>query len=128
MVCLELEIAFPIPPRYASEQTYLQRIDHLRKHYNADFIAKHYKGDFVHALFAVCDEEAAGFLRDLPAPTFCVKISYLRNDTVLYTNYKYTGLYTPAPKILILKKIYWLASSLEKWQPKFPQSFQKLGI
>jgi hypothetical protein len=130
MVCFELEIAYPLQSREDSNLTYLERIHHLSKHYRADPIQSSRNGSFLHLVFAVCNEDASGFLRDLPFPTFCVKIRILRSDTLLYSNYKYTGIYVYPPKLYLLKQVYWQASSLQKYYNAIlnPHSFQKVGI
>jgi hypothetical protein len=127
MVCFEVEIAVPLSQRHDSNNVFLQRIDHLRKHYNGDPLQSFVKQNYRHLRFAFCDEDAVGFLRDVPHATICVQIKFIRTDILLYSNYKYTGTSSVPPKQLLLKKVYWMASSLERWyQPT--QSFQKLGI
>lgn len=115
MVCFEVEIAYPLIAREDSNLTFLERIYHLSKHYRADAISTSRNGSFLHLTFAICNEDASGFLRDLPFPTFCVKIRILRSDNLLYSNYKYTGIYVYPPKLLLLKQVYWQASSLQKY-------------
>jgi hypothetical protein len=117
MVCFDIVLAYPLSPRHASNEVFAQRIEHLRKHYGADSLGEAYQGNLKLTRFAVCDEDAIAFLRDVPHPTFCVSIFLLRTTTPLYTNYKATGHYIKPPQHLLLKKVYWTASKLEKWQP-----------
>ncbi len=118
MVCFDIVLAYPVSPRAVSNETYSQRIEHLRKHYRADNLGETYDGNLKIVRFAVCDEDAIAFLRDVPNPTFCLCIKVLRTHAVLYSNYKATGHYTKAPKHPLLKQDYWTASKLEKWQPQ----------
>jgi len=118
MVCFDIEIAYPVSERRQTNQTYERRIEHLRHHYRADPLSQEFYGAYKHLRFALCDEDAVSFLRDVPQPTFCVSIKLLRSDSFLYSNGKYTKRWIKAPKHLLLKKIYWTASSLEKWQPR----------
>lgn len=115
MVCFEIEIAFPLSWRDDSNNVFLHRIEHLRKHYNGDALQTSLKETYQHLTFAFCDEDAVGFLRDVPHPTICVQIKFLRTDVALYSNYKYTGRKVVPPKAPLLKKVYWMASSLERW-------------
>jgi hypothetical protein len=115
MVCFEIEIAYPIQKRQHSNTTYQKRIQHLQKHYCADPVAIKHNESFQHFTFAICDEDAVGFLRDLPFPTFCVKVAILRTNVLLYSNYKYTGVYVYPPRNQLLKRVYWQASSLQKY-------------
>lgn len=126
MVCFEIEIAYPLT-REKSNVVYERRISHLRKHYCADPLHSERNGEFQHETFAVCDEDAVGFLRDLPIPTFCVKIKILRTDIFLYTHYKYTGIYVYPPKHILCKKVYWQASSLQKYYTCIPTTSKSLA-
>ena len=117
MVCFDIEIAYPISERYQTNRTYERRIEHLRDHYRGDLLSQRFEGNLKLVRFALCDEDGVAFLRDLPQPTFCVSIKVLRTDVYLYTNYKHTKQVCTPPKHLLLKKIFWTASSLEKWQP-----------
>ncbi len=117
MVCFDIELAYPLSQRNESNLAYEQRLEHLRKHYRADGIETTYKKNLKVVRFAVCDEDAIGFLRDVPPPTFCLSIKILRTDVYLYKNYKATGQYVYPPHLLLLKQVYWKASQLQKWQP-----------
>lgn len=119
MVCFDIEIACPVSERNQTNQTYERRIEHLRRHYRGDPLSHRFEGSLKILRFALCDEDAIAFLRDVPQPTFCVSIKILRTNVYLYTNRKYTKQSCVPPKHLLLKKMFWTASSLEKWQPSF---------
>jgi hypothetical protein len=116
MVCFDVEIAYPLNKRTNVNQTFERRIEHLRRHHRGDILCQSFQGNLKHIRLAFCDEDTIAFLRDVPQPTFCVKIKLLRSDLFLYSNFKYTNTWVKPPKHLLLKKIYWTASSLEKWQ------------
>ncbi len=116
MVCFDVEIAYPISSRFQTNQTFERRIEHLRKHHRGDPLSQSFQGNLKHIRLAFCDEDAVAFLRDVPQPTFCVSIKLLRSDLLLYSNFKYTTTWVKPPRHPLLKKIYWTASSLEKWQ------------
>jgi hypothetical protein len=131
MVCFDIVIGYPVSSRRESNSTFDTRIEHLRKHYRADSLGEAYEEGLKLIRFAICDEDAIAFLRDVPSPTFCLSIALLRKDTLLYTNYKATGQYTKPPQHPLLKQVYWTASKLEKWQPlkkiaDFKQAVQHL--
>ena len=119
MVCFDVEIAYPVSERHQNNVVFEQRIEHLRKLHRGDILSKKFEGNLQHQRFSFCNEDAFAFLRDVPQPTFCVSIKLLRSDLYLYKNYKYTKQCVKPPKHLLLKKIFWTASSLEKWQPGF---------
>jgi hypothetical protein len=118
MVCFIVEIAYPFVERHQNHLVFEQRIEHLRKLHCGDRLSKTLQNGFQHQRFSFCDEDTFAFLRDVPEPTFCVSIKLLRSDLYLYSNYKYTSKSIKPPKHLLLKKIFWTASSLEKWQPR----------
>lgn len=117
MVCFTITIAYPLSAREKNNMVYEQRLEHLRKHYRADSISQRYEGNEKHVTFALCDEDAIAFLRDLPQPTACVSVGIMRTDIVLYSNYKRTGVFVQPPHNLLLKKVYWRAAQLQKWDP-----------
>jgi len=117
MVCFDVEIAYPLTERRRNNLVFEQRVEHLRKLYRGDRLSKTMKNGFQHERFSFCDGDTFAFLRDVPEPTFCVSIKLLRSDLYLYHNFKYTKQCVKPPKHLLLKKIFWTASSLEKWQP-----------
>lgn len=117
MVCFEIMLAYPVSERKRNNVVFDTRMEHLRKHYRADSLGETYDKNMKYTIYAVCDEDAVAFLRDVPNPTFCVSIKILRTDAVLYSNYKFTGKYIQPPHHLLLKKVYWRAAQLQKWQP-----------
>ncbi len=118
MVCFDIVLAYPVSPRWQSNEAFAARLEHLRKHYRADSLGETYEGNLKLIRFAICDEDAVAFLRDVPNPTFCISIFLLRTNTALYSNYKATGHYTKPPRHPLLKQVYWTASKLQKWQPQ----------
>ena len=118
MVCFTITIAYPLSSRSKGNIAYEERIEHLRKHYRADSISQVYEGNENHLMFAVCDEDAVAFLRDLPPSTVCLSVGILRTNILLYSNYKRTGTFVQPPRHLLLKKVYWRAYQLQKWDSK----------
>lgn len=115
MVCFTITIAYPLSSRERNNDAYEVRIEHLRRHYRADTISQSYEGNEKHVSFAICDEDAVAFLRDVPHPTVCISIGFLRSDILLYSNYKRTGIFIQPPQHLLLKRVYWRAAQLQKW-------------
>ncbi len=120
MTCFDIFIAYPLSPWNASNTAFDERIRHLQKHYNVDAKNTFETQTTRYLRLSVCDEDAVGFLRDLPRPTYCLWIRSLYQETFVYGNYKATGKWVAPPKNSLLKRVYWTASSLEKWQPTFP--------
>ena len=118
MVCFELLIAYPLRSWEYSNTVFEQRIRHLRRHYNADEKNCFVVGGTRYLLLTVCNEDAIDFLRDVPEPVYCLWIRIRNQPNYMYANYKATGKWIVPPKELLLKRVYWTASSLEKWQPK----------
>lgn len=116
MTCFDITIAYPIHERTNVNKSYDKHIDHLRKHYNANLLGTFVQNGEKHLRIALCDLDAANFLRDVPQPTYCIRIHLLRTGKILYTNRKSLWEWTPPPQDPILKKVYWSASQLEKWQ------------
>ena len=117
MVCFTITIAYPLNSRYSVNDAYEVRIEHLRKHYRADCLSQSYEGHEKHITFAMCDEDAVAFLRDVPQPTTCISVGILRTDILLYSNCKRTGIFVQPPHNHLLKKVYWRAAQLQKWDP-----------
>jgi hypothetical protein len=86
MVCFDIVLAYPVSSRWQSNEAFAGRIEHLRKHYRADTLGEAYDEGLKLIRFAICDEDAVAFLRDVPSPTFCLSIAMLRTNTLLYTN------------------------------------------
>lgn len=116
MVCFDIFLAYPLHSREKRNVVFAARIKHLRRHYNVDETSSFSTDSTRYVRVSVCDDDAIGFLRDLPEPTYCVWIRFLRSNALFYANSKATGNWVVPPKELLLKRVYWLASSLEKWQ------------
>ena len=115
MVCFEIMMAYPLSNRKQNNAAFDTRMEHLRKHYRADSLGETHHNGYKYVIYAMCDEDAIAFLRDVPYPTVCVSIKILRSDILLYSNYKITRKYVEPPHHLLLKKVYWRASQLQKW-------------
>ena len=116
MVCFDIEIAYPLSSRDGVNQAFAQHLEHLRKHYRADILEEIIHGKYRHLRYAICDEDATGFLHDLPSPTICIQVRILHKNIDLYSNFKATHKWLPPPKTAELKKVYWGACHLEKYQ------------
>jgi hypothetical protein len=116
MVCFDITLAYPLQEQKAT-QHFLQkrRLEHLRKYFNADILGTTTQAGEVIIRFAVCDFDAASLLRDIPEPMYCVQIKILREETLLYSNFKKTGTKVIPPRYSsVLKEVYWNASQLER--------------
>lgn len=118
MVCFDIEIAYPLSSRDNVNTAFGQHLEHLRKHYRACVLEEIINGKYRHLRYSLCDEDAIGFLHDLPSPTICIKIRILYKEIDLYSNFKATHKWLPPPKTPELKKVYWGACQLEKYQAK----------
>lgn len=115
MVCFDITVAYPLQRRHATNILQHQRIEHLRKHFNADILGSKNVNDIMYVRFAVCDEDAIGLLHDIPHPIYCVQISILRSRELFYSFKKITGLSVVPPRdSLLLKRVFWGASQLER--------------
>lgn len=93
-----------------------KKIAQLRKSYNADICKQKTAEEQTVFKILVCNEDAVGFLRDLPSPVFCLRVSLLHEKILLYSNYKQTHEKTIPPREFLLKQVYWSASQLERHQ------------
>lgn len=115
MVCFDITVAYPLQQRQKNNIVQEQKMEHIRKSFNADILGSFVKENIQYIRFAVCDEDAFGLLRDIPQPVYCVEISILRTKDLFYSFKKITGLKVIPPRdILLLKKVYWAASQLER--------------
>ena len=111
MVCFELQISLLLHQR--SNQAALdQQIKHLAHHCNADLQKLTQTASTMDYVIRICDESTVSFLRDCPTPFHVKKISLLRTGETLYL---YRRHHEP-PSIKLLKDIYWLAKSTERWK------------
>jgi hypothetical protein len=115
MVCFDITLAYPTLQSYKATLTQEQRLEHLRKHYNADTLGTSRENGIVYVRFAVCDEDAVGLLRDIPHPVYCIQIKILRRNSLLYSFWKVTNIEVIPPRNhKVLKDVYWSASQLER--------------
>ena len=116
MVCFDITLAYTSSQNYRTRVTQERRLEHLRKHYNADSIGTPLeKNGILYRRFALCDEDAVGFLRDIPEPVYCIQIKILRTESLFYSFWKATNIaVTPPRKHKLLKDVYWSASQLER--------------
>lgn len=111
MVCFEIEISLLLHQR--SNQAALERqIQHLARHCTADLRKLSIGASTMNYSLRLCDESAACFLRDCPTPFHVKKITILRTGELLYLHRKH---HEPPP-IKLLKDVYWLAKSTERWK------------
>jgi hypothetical protein len=111
MVCFKLEIAVPKMKRQCNNIALESRMKHLLKHYNADYSKLKETAEFTHYKVLVCDEETVSLLRDFPQPFGVTTITLLRTGENLYTFKQH---HQPPPNPL-LRDVYWMAKSTEKW-------------
>lgn len=111
MVCFVLHITQPLKDRECSNVALERRIQHLARHCNAHLSASIEVGRTKEYEVKVCDEDTVAFLRDFPIPFAVNKIDVLHSKYNLYTHRQH---HSP-PQIPLLKDIYWLAKSTERW-------------
>jgi hypothetical protein len=115
MVCFDISIAYPLQRRYQTNILQEEKISHMIKYHNGDFLGGKQIDNEMHIRVAICDEDAVGFLRDIPAGAYCLQIKDLHKNTLLYSFWKVTNVEVLPPRYdLILKKVYWSASQLER--------------
>lgn len=115
MVCFDITFAYPLQQKTSGNLLQAKRLEQLRKYFNADTLGSGTHLGEKTVRFAVCDFDAVALLRDIPEPIYCLEIKILRTDIVLYSNKKKTGIAIIPPRdSLVLKKVYWNASQLER--------------
>jgi len=114
MVCFDILLAFSYSERDVQNTMNEKQLGHLRKHYAADFLGGWIDGGIQFLRLAACDTDAVGLLQVLPSSIYCVYVKILRTDTLLYSYYRVTGIRVKPPQNLLLKKVYWSASQLER--------------
>ncbi len=124
MVCFQIHLAFRLEKRDVINESNVHRFHHLAKHYLGTISSIIYDGSYCQSTILLCDEDAVAFLRDLPPPVFVTSIQILRSPVCLYSFYKWTKKQIRPPKNLLLKQVYWMASSLESRH----SNFQREGI
>lgn len=116
MTCFEIILAVPVFERQTMNVLNDKKIAQLRKSYNADICKQKTAENQTVFQILVCNEDAVGFLQDLPSPVVCLRVSLVHEKTLLYSNYKKTHTKTIPPRELLLKQVYWSASQLERHQ------------
>lgn len=111
MVCFELEISLLLHQR-SNEAALDQRIQHIARHCNADLRKLTTTDSTMEYVIRVCDEATTCFLHDCPTPFIVKKITFLHTGETLYLHRKH---HEP-PCIKLLKDVYWLAKSTERWK------------
>jgi hypothetical protein len=112
MVCFVVEILLPVQQRECNNAALQRRIEHLAHHTNASIWNMIRYDDQNYYQFRVCDEDTMTLLRDFPTPFSVLQINYLHSNENLYTYRKH---HSP-PTVTLLKQIYWLAKSTERWK------------
>ncbi len=116
MVCFLVHILIPLQQRDCNNTALDSHVEHLVRHLNATIHKTvRYETETFYEI-AVCDEDTVALLRDFPTPFSVLKIDFLQNKQNLFTYRKH---HSP-PRIPLLKNIYWLAKSTERW--KLPTS------
>lgn len=110
MVCFEVEISLFVPEK-GNPAALDSRVQHLARHINADLRKLSQTNGLIEYSFRLCDEDAKTLLRDFPTPFHVKKISLLHPGGLLYL-YKN---HREPPRVPLLKDIYWLAKSTERW-------------
>lgn len=111
MVCFEVEISLAIRDR-ASPAALESRVHHLAHHCNADLKRVSQTENTIEYSLRLCDEDAKTLLRDFPTPFNVKKIILLHPGSILYLHRNH---HEP-PRIPLLKDVYWLAKSTERWR------------
>lgn len=91
----------------------------MLKYHNGDFITSKNVNNEVYVTFTICNEDAVGFLRDIPSTSYVLEIKDKYKGSLFYSFWKATGTAVRPPRYdLLLKKVYWSASQLERrWKP-----------
>jgi hypothetical protein len=116
MVCFTIQFAQPVMKSNRQRVSQEKRYEHLCKQYNAGPLQGYEEDGIEYLSVAVCDSEAVDLLRDIPDPMTCVSVKLHRHDLYLYKNYKVLQEECVPPRDLLLKKVYWMASKLERRQ------------
>ena len=114
MTCFEIVLAYPLQERQVVNLMNERRINHICKHYSAEFRVATCEEGIRYIKVRACDMDAVGLLRDMPSGVYCVYVEVLYSHTPLYSNYKVTNNWLKPPRELMWKKVYWAASKLER--------------
>lgn len=111
MVCFEVKVVVPKSGRVMNNEVIQRKIGHLARHCNADYKKTQETENNYYYTIRLCDEDAVTLLRDLPTPFHVERISILRTNEILYIYRRHIS----PPHYYLLKEIYWLAKSTERW-------------
>ena len=111
MVCFSIQIFVPQQEKESNNSVLDRRVKQICKYMNAKIYQEQEKGDLKFYEVRLCDTDAVGLLRDLPTPFAVGRIDILHVNTNLYLHRNHH----PPPRIPLLKDIYWLAKSTERW-------------
>jgi hypothetical protein len=112
MVCFSVHILIPEPGRESNRIALEQRIQYIVKQCTGQVYKILSLENQQYYEIRTCDEDTVSLLRDLPTPFTVVKVDYLQSGENLYTYRKHCS----PPRIHLLKQIYWLAKSTERWR------------
>lgn len=112
MVCFVIELSVGKSEREMNNEAIQRRILHLARHCNADIQKTNETSTRFYYRVQLCDADAVSLLRDMPQPFHVQQITLLHSKQVLYVYRKHE---TPPP-IPLLKSVYWLAKSTERWK------------
>ena len=121
MVCFEILLSYPIHRRKLVNEISDVRMNHLFKHAGASCLEKVETERYRLYRVSVCDMDAHTLLRYSPEGMGCLWIRFLYSQALLYANAKTTDLWIRPPRDLLLKRVYWAASKLEKASLDFPE-------
>lgn len=114
MVCFTILLSYPCSERAVQNTMNEKKLEYLRRHHKADFVGAWIDGGIQFFQIVACGEDAVSILRDVPSSIHCISVNILRSETLLYSYSKVTHQRTIPPHDLLLKKVYWAASQLER--------------
>lgn len=112
MVCFSLQIFIPQQKRQFNNAAIERRVKHTIHHMNAQIYKEDEQNGMKFYEVRICDEDTVGLLRDLPLPFAVGRIDMPHYNANLYL-YKH---HHAPPRVPLLKDIYWLAKSTERWK------------
>ncbi len=114
MVCFDILLSVRVHSKKSANAVNDIRFKHMCKHYNVEILNTYTEDRVQYRRVIACDEDAVAILYDIPSPMVCVSVKIYRSDTVLYQNSKVTHKKSIPPRETLLKRVYWMASSLER--------------
>jgi hypothetical protein len=112
MVCFSIQIFIPQQQRESNNAVIHQKVKQICKYMNAEIMKEEQQSTLKFYEIRACDNDTVGLLRDLPTPFAVGRIDFLHFNTNLYLHRKHHA----PPRIPLLKDIYWLAKSTERWK------------